>query len=60
MAPELNSYVATKNKANGHLNSWGRGGEYLGEPINELFGKTWDFVPTRSTPPLTERWDTQN
>ena len=32
----------------------------LGEPSNELFGKTWDFVPTRSTPPhrtlkLTER-----
>ena len=33
----------------------------LGEPSNEFFGKTWDFVPTRSPPPpLTERWDTQN
>ena len=27
----------------------------LGEPSNEIFGKTWDFVPTRTTPPPPHR-----
>ena len=25
--------------------------KFLGKPSDRIFGKTWDFVPTRSTPP---------
>ena len=27
---------------------------------DQIFGKIWEFGPTRSTPPLPQSWDAQN
>ena len=34
---------------------------FLGKPSNRIFGKIWEFGPTRSAPPpLPQSWDAQN